>query len=577
MKTFFDLLAKVKSDAESNYLLSSIVGSNISSIPYGKFLQDVDCLASFLISIGFKRGDKMVIMMDSSPSWLLLDLAVIKAGGVSVPMFSTLSYENMVYQFENCAAEHIAVQNLEVFEIVRKTKFNFRTILTLNAFMEDFVSKHKSYTISTIDNALEMGKHSLETNKSVLEEIEVSADQEDTATIIYTSGTSGRPKGVELSHKNLISQLNAIDYSYGKVIKKEEDVVFSFLPLAHIFQRTVSYYFFSKCLPCFFSSNIKTIADDLEKIKPSFITVVPRFLEKVKNGINEKLKNESSAIKKIIGRACYNYASNHEPTAKHKFIYKIYDKLMYKTIREKLGGRLRVMISGGAALPDELYRFFINIGIPLYQGYGLTETSPVVCVNTPTENKIYTIGRPMQGIEVKLTSERELLVKGDNVMKGYYKCDNKDARVIDEQGFLYTGDLASIDSEGYVKIIGRKKEQFKTSNGKFINPIKIEAMLNEITYIETSCIVAEGRPFVTCILFPNEAGVNKLTQIEASLPNYIKSINSKLDKHEHIHYFYLHNKPATVEDGNITPSMKVIRTAIEKQFEYIIKDFYSKG
>jgi long-chain acyl-CoA synthetase len=576
MKTFFDLLKKIEVNHPKQNFLSLLANGESSSLQYGLCLEYISNIANFLAIKGFKKQDKIVIIMESSPLWLCVDLAITKSGCISVPMFSNLSFDNMVYQFENCEAKAIFLQDENVFNIVKKTGYKFEYIFILNQLSQDFIEKNHEFNIISIEEIAKQGFLYKIEARDLLDEIEKNVNEDDTATIIYTSGTSGRPKGVELTHKNLISQLGMIDVGFENVLKSSEDCVFSFLPLAHIFQRTVTYYFISKCVNFYFSNDIKSISDDLEKAKPSAVTVVPRFLEKVKNGLNEKIKNNPSKIQKLIGRLCYNYALNHEPTKRHSFLYKIYDKILYSKIRQKLGGKIKAMICGGASLPDEVYRFFINIGIPLYQGYGLTETSPVVAVNTPDESKIYTIGKAMRGIEVKLTEERELLVRGPNVMKGYYKIGNDDARAIDESGFLYTGDLAEIDSEGYIKIIGRKKEQFKTSNGKFINPIKIESMLNAIPYIETSCVIAEGRPFVTVILFPNDAGVSRISEVQLSLPAYIRQINEQLDRHENIHYFHLNSKPASIEGGQITPSMKVVRSAIINQFKKVIEDFYSR-
>lgn len=577
MKTFFDLLNTIKRDSEEQNFFALLQHGMISKISYANFLENVESLASLFIAIGVKKQEKIILMMDSSPNWLICDLASVKSGAVSVPMFANISFDNMLYQFENCNAEYICVQDEAIFEIVKKTGFKFKQIITIKPFANEILERNDEYNIISLEDAIKKGASKFNETESILKEIEDAVNPNDTATIIYTSGTSGRPKGVELTHYNLISQLSGIDVGYKNILNPNTDSVFSFLPLAHIFQRTATYYFLSKCATSYFSNNIKTIADDIEKVKPAATIVVPRFLEKVRNGLNEKIKNETSVIKKFIARTCFNYASNHEPTTPHnKFLYKIYDKLMYEKVRNKLGGKLVAMICGGAALPDELCRFFINIGIPLYQGYGLTETSPVVACNTPSENKPYTIGKAIQGVELKLTAEQELLVKGPNVMKGYYKINDEGARAIDGDGFLATGDLASIDSEGYIKIIGRKKEQFKTSNGKFINPIKIESLLNSIPYIETSCVIAEGRPFVSVILFPSDVGAAKLTEIELSLPEYIRKINNALDRHEHIHYFHLNSIPASIENGEITPSMKVVRNAIVKKFTNVIEDFYSK-
>lgn len=576
MKTFFDLLNKV----ELNYLESNFLSLTVDSVTqttsYKKFLSNVANISYFLAINNFHKNDKAIIMLNSSPTWLSIDLGIMKAGLVSVPMFSNLAFSNMLHQFENCEAKIIFIQNESTFNIIQNTNFKFELIVSLEPLSNELLEANKHLNIVSLTEMILEGSNSAKQVKDKMLQIEQEAGPNDTATIIYTSGTSGKPKGVELTHNNLISQLVSIDKDYSNFLISGEDSIFAFLPLAHIFQRTVTYYFLYKCIDCRFSNDVKSIADNLEQFKPAAVAVVPRFLEKVKNGLNEKLQKESSIIKRLIGKLCFQYAVRHNPESAHSIFHPLFDKLMYSKIRNKLGGKLKVMLTGGAALNDELYRFFINIGVPLYQGYGLTETSPVVAVGTPKANKLYTIGKPIDGVQVKLTEEKELLVKGPNVMKGYYRADEEGARAIDENGFLYTGDLAEIDNEGYIKIIGRKKEQFKTSNGKFINPIKIEALLNAIPYIETSCVIAEGRPFVTVVLFPNDSGVENFAQLELELATQIRVINEKLDRHENIHYFYLHNKPATVEDCQLTPSLKIVRKVIEEQFKVQIDDFYSR-
>jgi long-chain acyl-CoA synthetase len=576
MKTFFDLLKIVKSKYKEKNTLSITEEGKTSYTSYKTLLENIDKVASFLHARGYKKDEKAVIMLESSPSWLACDLGIIKSGLVCVPMFSNIAFANMVYQFENSGARIIFIKNTSTFNIIKETGYKFDLVITIEKLEQAVIEGNKDYNIISLDEAMLEGFNNLETTKEGLAEIEKLSKEDDTASIIYTSGTSGRPKGVELTHKNLISQVASIDDDFEGYFVSGKDVGFSFLPLAHIFQRTIGYYFLFKCVDWHFSNDVKAVADNLEKFKPSAVAVVPRFLEKVKNGLNEKIMKEKSFLKKIIGQICLKYATNHEPTKKHSILYPLYDALMYKKLRQKLGGNINVMISGGAKLSDEVYRFFVNMGIPLYQGYGLTETSPVVAVNTPKANRIYSIGKAFKSVEVKLTAEKELLVKGPNVMKGYYNIGDEGARAIDENGFLHTGDLAEIDKDGFIYIVGRKKEQFKTSNGKFINPLKIEAMLDAIPGVETSCIVAEGRPFVTVVLFPNDEGAKNLQELEARLTTHIKNINEKLDRHENIHYFYLHNKPATIDAGQLTPSLKIVRGAIEKQFKVQLDDFYAR-
>lgn len=444
MKTFFDLLHCIENKSDDNNKLSISAGNQVTDLSYKEFLQNVNNIASFLIYKKFQIQDKAIIMLDSSPNWVSCDLGIIKSGLVSVPMFSNISFDNMLYQFNNCEAKIIFLQDENALNKVISTGFKFNIIVTLNPVSNEVIEKNTDCEIYSLEQVLKLGNDNLINSNPILTQIEQQVKPNDSVTIIYTSGTSGKPKGVELSHYNLISQIISIEKDYSEFLKQGEDSVFSFLPLAHIFQRTVNYYFLHKCVDCYFSNDIKAIADNLEKIKPSAVAVVPRFLEKVKNGLFEKIQSETSIIKRLLGNICFSYAVNHDPNKSHSFLYFLYDKLMYSKVRNKFGGKLKVMLTGGAALPDEVYRFFINLGVPLFQGYGLTETSPVIAVGTPKSNKFYTVGKPIDGVQVKLTAENELLVKGPNLMKGYYKVDNEGARVIDEEGFLYTGDLASI-------------------------------------------------------------------------------------------------------------------------------------
>ena len=437
----------------------------------------------------------------------------------------------------------------------------------------------------TFANLLSQGENIDKEDPMLFDELLGRIKEDDLATIVYTSGTSGEPKGVELTHANLISQIQGTAKNY--FFEKNTDVAFSFLPLAHIFERMVMHFYLSQELSIYFADDVKNVGVLLKEVNPTVMTVVPRLLEKV--FFKMKLKAmEGNILKKGLVMLAFYRATTKDPFTEASFLDKLLDKLVYQKLRMAFGTRMRMMISGGAALSDMLYRFYLNIGIPLYQGYGQTESSPVISANTPENNKIGTCGKTFPGVEVKVSDEGELFVKGANVMRGYHKDVAATNEVIDSDGWLHTGDLAQIDDEGNISITGRKRELFKTSTGEYVSSVYIEQELVSNGWFEYALLVGDGKPFVVALLFIEPECLGRLATKMKSTPlkalesqkfqkmseKFIKKINLKLNHWEKIRKFKLIGDTLSIENGELTPSMKLAKKQLFERYSDEIEEMY---
>ncbi|HIP27947.1 MAG TPA: long-chain fatty acid--CoA ligase [Sulfurovum sp.] len=400
------------------------------------FLRDIRYLTLAFNDLNWK--DKQVaIVIASSPTWLMLDYALMLSGAISVPLFTNVSSKNLLFEFDDSGIHTAFVETQEQEKRIHQVHSSTEVI---------YIQKNQSGQ-KTLEDFLLHGKYIDTDNPKLFDTILTMIDENDLATIVYISGTSGTPKGVELSHGNLISQIHATAENYK--FDKTSDVAFSFLPLAHIFERMVMHFYLSQELEVYFADDVKNVGVLLKEVNPTVMTVVPRLLEKVFFKMKVKAM-DGNVLKKALVILAF-YGATTKDIASHNLLDTLLDKLVYRKLRAALGSRMRMMISGGAALSDDLYRFYPNIGIPLYQGYGQTETSPVIASNTPRDNKVGTCGKAFPYVNVKVSEDGELLVKGPNVMRGYHNNSEATAKAIDSDGWLHTGDLASIDDEGFVK------------------------------------------------------------------------------------------------------------------------------
>lgn len=528
-----------------------------------------------LKELGFKKGQKIAISSYQNPIWLIADLGSILAGGVTVPIFHKISKENLLYELKDCDAKY-AFTDQEGFIDEVEGECSLKII--------GYGIQRKKVT--SYADLIFMGKEAADEGKYDVLNFMSECEPQDLATIIYTSGSTGTPKGVELSHENLASQVASTSKLFPL---NSDDKALSFLPLAHIFERMVMMFYISQGISVYFADDIKDVSNLLKEVKPNLMTAVPRVLEKVYGRINEKVA-DMEGFKKTLAKMAVKRALTKDPNGKTGFKDKLYNILVYKKLRDNLGGNLRMIICGGAALSENMERFYSNINIGIFCGYGLTEASPVISVNYPGAKKFGTVGKVFPSVEIKLGEAGELLAKGPNIMQGYHNQEEQTAQVI-EDCWLKTGDLATIDDEGFVKIIGRKKELFKNANGKYVCPVPIEQKLvEELPFTLGAIVIAEGRKFTSALLFPDFENLPKSKErlqflgsdeafltseiLHKHVDNKITKINSTLNHWEKVQKFAIVTKEISIDGGQITPSMKLKRSLLENEFVDIIDGFY---
>jgi len=539
------------------------------------FYEKIIAVARGLEKLGLKRGQSVANYSYQNPIWLMVDLGAILAGAITVPIFNNISEDNLFYELVDSDAKFFFTDNKK---ICTKIKEKFPEIIIIGYSFKSTLSINLEDLFKNEESAFD--------NNFYVEELFAKIKNDDIATIVYTSGSTDRPKGVEISHQALISQIKDSESFF---YLDNLEVVLSYLPLAHIFERMVMMYYISKGLSIYFVDDIKNLGSFLKEIKPTLMTSVPRALEKVFARINNGIE-EAKFFKKIIGKKALKRALEKDPLRSKNFIDKIFDKLIYQKFRQAMGGEMRMIICGGSSLSQELERFYWNIGVKIYCGYGLTECSPVLATNAPHQHKFTSVGKAFPSVKLKIAKDGELLASGINVMKKYRNNPQKTAETFEGEWFK-TGDLAQIDEEGFVKIIGRKKEVFKTSNGKFVHPVLLEQKLvQELNFLVGALVIAEGKNFVSALLFVDfdllKNIKNKLKFDEDNnqffdstiLKNFISQkiaiINKKLDSWEQIKKFKIIIEPISVESGEITPSLKLKRNVLERKFALEIEEFY---
>jgi long-chain acyl-CoA synthetase len=539
------------------------------------FYEKIIAVARGLEKLGLKRGQSVANYSYQNPIWLMVDLGAILAGAITVPIFNNISEDNLFYELVDSDAKFFFTDNKK---ICTKIKEKFPEIIIIGYSFKSTLSINLEDLFKNEESAFD--------NNFYVEELFAKIKNDDIATIVYTSGSTDRPKGVEISHQALISQIKDSESFF---YLDNLEVVLSYLPLAHIFERMVMMYYISKGLSIYFVDDIKNLGSFLKEIKPTLMTSVPRALEKVFARINNGIE-EAKFFKKIIGKKALKRALEKDPLISKNFIDNFFDKLIYQKFRQAMGGEMRMIICGGSSLSQELERFYWNIGVKIYCGYGLTECSPVLATNAPHQHKFTSVGKAFPSVKLKIAKDGELLASGINVMKKYRNNPQKTAETFEGEWFK-TGDLAQIDEEGFVKIIGRKKEVFKTSNGKFVHPVLLEQKLvQELNFLVGALVIAEGKNFVSALLFVDfdllKNIKNKLKFDEDNnqffdstiLKNFISQkiaiINKKLDSWEQIKKFKIIIEPISVESGEITPSLKLKRNVLERKFALEIEEFY---
>lgn len=542
------------------------------------FVEKVKYLVLGLQQLGLKKGDRVGILAQPSPHWTIADLAIIIAGGISVPLFANISDDNFLYEVTDSGMRMIFVDGGEQWDSCLRHQELFDIAIALGK-----VPQHGKSV--AFEKVLEKGRLLEEKQPHLYDQINTSNKSDDLAAIIYTSGSTGVPKGVELTQENLMGVVHFDKFD----LDPKKDVYLSVLPLAHVFGHCINFWALAWGISVYYFNDYKSLGVACQEIKPTTMVAVPRLLEKVYNKMVEKV-HDSRWIKRTIGEWAFALARMEDHSWYKRLFGRLADLIVYSKLRKGLGGRLRVVLSGGAALNPHLHIFFQEIGIPIYEGWGLTEACPV-CVNIPDKNKIGTVGPPMVGQQLAVTPEGEVLVKGQLVMRGYHHDPAATAQTIDNEGWLHTGDRGFLDSDGYLTILGRMKELYKTSTGEYVAPVPIEQALTRHPLIDMAMVVADGRKFSSCLLFPNFDVLSRLKARQGSekmgdkeflstpyickeMVRLIENINRHLNHWEQIHEYRFILDPLTIEGGELTPSMKIRREVVAKKYKLLIDQIY---
>ncbi|UPZ15405.1 AMP-dependent synthetase/ligase [Flavobacterium humidisoli] len=549
-----------------------------------EYIAKANAISRALLRMGVQKDDKIALITSNNRTeWNIMDIGILQTGAQNVPIYPTIAEEDYEYILNHSGSIYCFVSDEEVLQKVNAIKANVPTLKEVYSFNEIPGCKHWT-------DLLALGED--ESNQSEVEARKDSIQTDDLATIIYTSGTTGKPKGVMLSHKNIVS--NVLDSAPRIPFDPGKSTALSFLPICHIFERMILYIYQFYGVSVYFGESIDKISDNLKEVRPTVITAVPRLLEKVYDKIYAK-GAELTGIKKKLFFWAIDLGLRYEPYgangAWYEFQLKIARKLIFSKWKEGLGGNLDLMVSGSAALQPRLTRVFAAAEIPVMEGYGLSETSPVIAVNDQRNRgfKIGTVGKPIRNLEVKIAEDGEILLKGPNVMLGYYKDPEKTAEAIID-GYFHTGDIGEIDSEGFLKITDRKKEMFKTSGGKYIAPQMIENAMKQSRFIEQIMVIGEGEKMPAAFIQPNfefvkewakihkivlgdsPADISSNAEVIKRIDNEVEEINKKFGHWEQIKRFELTPDVWSIDGGQLTPTLKLKRKIIKE----IYKDLYAK-
>lgn len=571
------------------------VNGRFQPITFKELNRLVDATAAGLVYCGIKPGMRVGIYSYNRPEWVIADLAAIKLGTVVVPIYHTLSPDAVKYIIQDAEVSCLFVESWELLSPLLSWLKDLPQLKLIITFFES--SEENAGKIISFSRLRHQGAEALKRNPELIKPHPSNSD--NLLTICYTSGTTGEPKGVMLSHRNIMSNVKAAIERF-KV--SERDLLVSFLPLCHMFERTCGYYTMLLAGAAIaYAESLQTIRDDIVAVRPTLLIVVPRVLEKVYSAVQEKVLTGPPGQQKLmiatiktLNRYYRLKSQNRNIPLGLKIKKQILDLLVARKLRQLGGGRIRLIVSGGAPLERKLARTIRNLGFNLVEGYGLTETSPVVCAALPGEERVGTVGKPFPGVEVKIGENDEILVRGPNVMLGYYKKPQETARVIDAEGWFHTGDQGRFDSTGNLIITGRIKEIIINSYGKNIAPVPIEQALLSSKFIEQAVVIGDRRPYLVALIVPTRltledyARENNIcfTSYENLLthPQIVSLFHSEIDHHlrsfaqyEQVRKFWLVPEPFTVENGLLTPTLKPRRPEITRIFARIIESMYQEG
>lgn len=553
----------------------------------GDYVTNSNYVSYGLMALGLKKGERIATISNNRPEWNFMDMGMSQTGIIHVPIYPTLSEDDYEYILNHAEPSLIFMSDKLLCDKIGPIARKVGSIKEIYSFNE----------IKGIKNwkeIIELGKQNENRYKEELERIKKEMSPEEMVTIIYTSGTTGSPKGVMLSHQNIMSNVMSCNQIFDF---NHTQRTLSFLPISHVFERTVNYYFQSVGISIYYAENMGTISDNLKEIKPHIFISVPRLLERVYDRIIGKGK-DLKGIKKQIFFWAVNLGLKYKHNNQNSWFYnqklKVARKLVFSKWCEALGGQLLLVVAGGAALQPRLATIYSAAGIPVIEGYGMTESSPVIAANRPpdkNEVRVGTVGQAIPGVEIKIAEDGEILCKGPNVMMGYYKEPGLTAEVIDEDGWLHTGDIGVIIDEKFLKITDRKKEMFKLSSGKYVAPQSIENKLKESFFIEQVMVIGENEKFASALISPNFPFLHNWCSLHdvkyrdnqdliqnpkviTRFQREVNDINKQLGATEQIKRFRLVQEEWTPQSGELSPTLKLKRRFITDKYSKILADIF---
>ncbi len=568
-------------------------GGVYRDISWRAFADAVRDVALGLSKLGVVRGDRVAILSENRPEWAISDLAILSEGAITVPIYQTNTARQVAYILNNAEAKAVIVSTAEQLQKITEAGSDLTSLEKV--VVMDPVSEGD---VIPFDLLRQMGKELHEQQPELFQQHVARAVTSDTATIIYTSGTTGDPKGVMLTHGNILFNCDAAGPA---VPVSHKDTCLSFLPLSHVFERTVGQFFMIfNGITIAYAESVDTVAENMGEVRPTVMISVPRLYEKMHARVLEKVKDSPAIRQRIffwgigIGQKLtpYRLAGKRGPLLL-QLGYAVADHLVFSKIKERLGGRLRYFISGGAPLSQEIAEFFYAAGVTIVEGYGLTETSPVITANRHDRIKFGAIGLPLDGVEVKIAEDGEILTRSPSVMKGYFRNEQATRDMIDDAGWLHTGDVGVMDEDGFVTITDRKKDIIVTSGGKNVSPQNIENLLTMDPYISQVVVYGDRRKYLTALVVPD---FEKLTQemkaqglqaasdkelVEdprtyAFMMSRVETLQKDLARFEKIKRIALLDQELTQENGEITPTMKVRRKTITAKYGALLEKLYEE-
>ena len=581
----FDLLPQYKAQFRTkNDVLAGKVDGKWVKYSIDDYIETADNISYALLKYGIEKGDKIATITTNRPEWNFLDMGIAQIGAVHVPIYPTISESDYEYILKHAEVKMVFVEGKE---LLRKIE----NILPSITSIKEVYTFKKIDIVKPLEDFIRLGKDNADPAK--LEKIKNTIKPEDTATLIYTSGTTGTSKGVTLSHNNFISQVLDLYHIFPV---DDTSKCLSYLPVSHVYERTNLYVYQYLGVSIYYAQNMGTIADNLKEISPEMLTTVPRLLEKVYDKIVAK-GMKLKGVKRAMFFWALNLGLKYEIDGKNGWFYElqlsIANKLIFNKWREALGSKMRVIVSGGAALQPRLARVFTAARIPVLEGYGLTETSPVIAVNSLEKGglKFGTVGKPLKNVIVKIAEDDEILCKGPNLMEGYYKNPEMTKEAIDKDGWFHTGDQGRIEPEGHIKITGRKKAIFKTAMGKYISPEHIENKFVESSFVDSLLVVGENQKFAAALIVPDflflkswcaKKGVKCSTNTEiVNNPDVINRFrkevakyNNSFGSYEQIKKYKLLDKEWTIETRELTANLKLRRKFIFEKYNSDIEGLF---